>query len=342
MLASGCIGCLEYDTRGKCSCTIMRTLLKVILPTLGLLSLLAVVGYVYIYVLPKGPEKTTPQPLATGKSAFVIDAHRGKGKKSIRVWTYRPPQWTSGDRILFVMHGAGRNAEDYLDTWVDAAAANNALLVAPEFASQFSRIITNDYGEGNLFTFFGVKNPRDEWAFTVVENIFDYVVEQNALTNTSYDIFGHSAGGQFVQRMVMLSPEAKIDTAIAANAGSYLFPDDSINYPYGMNRTGLNQSDVSEAFERHLVILLGELDNTAELGILDQTELGMAQGPHRLARGKTLFSQSAKLAEVKQLVFNWQMETVSGVGHNYSRMSDYAAGVFWKTTEAGNKKEVSE
>jgi pimeloyl-ACP methyl ester carboxylesterase len=320
----------------------MKTLLKVILSTLGLLSLLAVVGYVYIYLLPKGPEKTTPEPLADGKSSFVIDAHRGKGKKSIRVWSYKPRQWTSGDQILFVMHGAGRNAEDYLDTWVDAAEVNNALLVAPEFASQFSRVITNDYGDGNLFTFFGVKNPRDEWAFTVVENIFDYVVEQNGLTNTSYDIFGHSAGGQFVQRMVMLIPYAKINTAIAANAGSYLLPDDSANYPYGMNRTGLNQRDVGEGFKKHLVILLGELDNTADQGILDQTEPAMMQGPHRLARGKALYSQSAELAAANQLVFNWKLEIVKGVGHNFRAMSDYAAGVLWGTTESGNKKTASE
>jgi len=320
----------------------MKTLLKVLLSSLGLLSLLAVVGYVYIYLLPKGPEKTISGPLADGKSSFVIDAHRGKGKKSIRVWSYKPRQWASGDKILFVMHGAGRNAEDYLDAWVDAAQVNNALLLAPEFASQFSRVITNDYGEGNLFTYFGAKNPRDEWAITVVENIFDYVVQQNVLTNTSYDIFGHSAGGQFVQRMVMLSPNAKINTAVAANAGSYLFPDDSVSYPYGMSRTGLDQRDVGEAFKKDLVIMLGELDNTAGQGILDQTEPAMMQGPHRLARGKALYSQAARLAAANQLAFNWKIEIVKGVGHNFRAMSDYGARVLWGTAESGSRERASE
>jgi pimeloyl-ACP methyl ester carboxylesterase len=327
----------EFITGGKCGCITMKSLFKIILLTLGLLSLLAVAGYVYIYVLPKGPEKTAPEPLAEGKSAFVIGAHRGKGKRTIRVWTYKPPQWSSGDQILLVMHGAGRNAEDYLDVWVDAAATNNVLLVAPEFASQFSQVTTNDYGEGNLFTFFGAINPRDEWAFTVVENIFDHVVEQNQLTNTTYDIFGHSAGGQFVQRMVMLSPDARISTAIAANAGTYTFPDDGIDYPYGLNRTEFTQNDIGDGFKKRLVILLGGLDNTADQGILDQTEPAMDQGPHRLARGKALYDQSAKLAADSRLAFNWKLEIVNGIGHSFKGMSEYAAGFLWGTSEAGNK-----
>lgn len=88
------------------------------------------------------------------------------------------------------------------------------MLVAPEFASPFSGITTNDYADGNLFTYFGSRNFREEWAFAVVENAFDYIVEQNNLTNGVYDIFGHSAGAQFVHRVVLLMPEAKIDKAI--------------------------------------------------------------------------------------------------------------------------------
>lgn len=58
------------------------------------------------------------------------------------------------------MHGGGRNADDYLDAWVALAKENNLFVVAPEFENKFSNYATNDYQEGNLFTFFGTSNQK--------------------------------------------------------------------------------------------------------------------------------------------------------------------------------------
>lgn len=157
--------------------------------------------------------------------------YRQSEKKSIKVWTYKPQDWKNEDKIVFVMHGGGRNADDYLDAWVKIAKKNNLFIVAPEFVSKFSKYKTNDYQEGNLFTFFLTKNPKEEWAYTVVENIFDHIKAVNGITNEHYDIFGHSAGGQFVHRMVLLMPESRIGTAIAANSGFYSLPNESLEYP---------------------------------------------------------------------------------------------------------------
>lgn len=83
------------------------------------------------------------------------------------------------------------------------------MLVAPEFENKFYNVVTNDYQEGNLKSYFGWSNPESEWAFTVVENVFDHVNTVNGLSLDRYDIFGHSAGGQFVQRMVALKPHSE-------------------------------------------------------------------------------------------------------------------------------------
>ena len=279
-------------------------------------------GYLYLYVLPTGPDRTEAKPFPVGKDSFVIDAYTHTDRKTIRVWTYKPQQWTPEYPVLFVMHGMGRNAESYLDAWSEIAEQKSMMIVAPEFDSKFYRVVTNDYQEGNLKSYFGRPNPESEWAFTVVENIFDHVNTINGLSLSGYDIFGHSAGGQFVQRMIALKPDARIRKAIAANAGSYTFLDDTVPYPYGLGSVNYN---LGKSFAKQLVVLLGELDNNAEQGQLDQTDSAMKQGAHRLERGTNFFQSSQAAADKQGSDFNWSLQVVPGVGHNYKRMSEAAA-----------------
>ncbi|MDY6926030.1 MAG: hypothetical protein SWN10_02915 [Pseudomonadota bacterium] len=280
------------------------------------------VGYLYLYVLSTGPERTEAKPFATGKDSFVINAYKHTDRKTIRVWTYKPAEWTPADPVLFVMHGMGRNAEDYLDAWTELAEQKGIMLIAPEFASKFYRVITNDYQEGNLKSYFGWQNPESEWAFTVVENVFDHVNTVNGLSLDGYLIFGHSAGGQFVQRMVAMKPQSRINKAIAANAGTYSFMEEEAPYPYGLGDVNYN---LQGSFAKNLVVLLGELDNNAQQGRLDQTEMAMEQGANRLERGANFFQASKTVAGNNGFDFNWQIQVVPDVGHEYKRMSEAAA-----------------
>lgn len=302
-----------------------RTLKKTLLYTLVTLTVLAITGYIYLYVLPKGPDITKKVPISQGTDSFVMYAFKESRKKSIKVWTYMPDAWKNGDKIVFVMHGGGRNADDYRDAWVEIAEENNLFILAPEFENKFAKYTTNDYQEGNLFTFFGTKNPKEEWAYTVVENIFDHVKSVNTITNASYDLFGHSAGGQFAHRMVMLMPNSRVGTAVAANSGFYSFPDEGLRFPYGVKNAGLDFTpDVQKAYKKRLIILLGELDNDPALGIFRTTDLAMEQGGHRLERGTNFFNTSKDLASKNNWTFNWEIDTVKNVGHNYRKMSESA------------------
>ncbi|MGA9590196.1 MAG: hypothetical protein WBV11_10235 [Salegentibacter sp.] len=302
-----------------------RILKKTVLYTISTVLLLSITGYIYLYVLPKGPKITESIPLKNGKDSFVMYAYNNSKRKSIKVWTYKPKNWKNEDKIIFVMHGGGRNADEYLGAWVEIAKENNFLIVAPEFANEFSKYTTNDYQEGNLFTFFGVKNPKEEWAYTVVENIFDHIKSVNNITNEHYDIFGHSAGGQFVHRMIMLMPNSRIETAIAANAGFYTFPDDKLEFPYGFKNTGIDlKSDLQNAYKKRLIILLGELDNDPSLGTFRTTDLAMEQGAYRLERGTNFYNANKELEDKNNWEFNWTIDTIKNVGHNYKKMSENA------------------
>lgn len=298
-----------------------KVLKKVILYTFSILLLLSIAAYTYLYVLPKGPEITENSTISVGIDSFVIYAYKDSERKSIKVWTYKPENWKDKDKIVFVMHGGGRNADDYLNAWVELADKKNLLIIAPEFENKFSKYTTNDYQEGNLFTFFGTKNSKSEWAFSVVENIFDHVKSVNNITNKQYDIFGHSAGGQFVHRMVMLMPDSRIGTAIAANSGFYTLPDEDLEFPYGVKNT---EVDLQKAYQKRLIILLGELDNDPSLGTFRTTDLAMEQGAHRLERGTTFFNANEEWKNKNNWTFNWEMDTVENVGHDYKKMSKNA------------------
>lgn len=303
----------------------MRTLKKIILYILSIILLISISGYVYLYILPKGPIITEITPIKNGKDSYVMYAFKENKKKSIRVWTYKPQTWKNKDKIVFVMHGGGRNAEDYLNAWIEIANENNLLLIAPEFENKFAKYITNDYQEGNLFTFFGTKNPKKEWAYTVIENIFDHIKLVNDITNEYYDIFGHSAGGQFVHRMVMFLPESRIGTAIAANAGVYSFPNENLAFPYGLKNAGIDvNSNIQKAYNKKLIILLGELDNDPGLGTFRTTDLAMIQGLNRLERGTNFYNANRELKNGKNWEFNWRIDTVNNVGHDYIKMSKNA------------------
>jgi pimeloyl-ACP methyl ester carboxylesterase len=298
-----------------------RILKKMALYAFAFLLLLCATGYVYLYVLPKGPKITETRSIQTGKDTIVIQAYKDSKRKSIKVWTYKPESWNDKDKVVFVMHGGGRNADDYLNTWVDLADKHNLLVVAPEFENKFSKYITNDYQEGNLYTFFGSKNPKSEWAYTIIENIFDHIKSVNNITTEQYDIFGHSAGGQFVHRMVMLMPESRIQTAVAANSGFYTLPKEDLPYPYGIKNTG---ADLQESYKKRLIILLGELDNDPSLGTFTTTDLAMKQGAHRVERGTTFFNTNREWKNHNNWAFIWQMDTVRNVGHDYKKMSENA------------------
>ncbi len=81
----------------------------------------------------------------------------------------------------------------------------------------------------------------------------------------------------------------------------------------------------AETYATELTILLGENDNTADQGFLEQTDRAMAQGNFRLDRGQNLFAAARADAEARNVPFEWRVHIVPGVGHNYRAMSEAAA-----------------
>lgn len=187
--------------------------------------------------------------------------------------------------------------------------------------------IRDDYIFGNMFSSSGKINLESEWTFSIIEKLFDKVVHENSLTAANYIIFGHSAGAQFVQRMLLFKPDARIKTAIAANAGFYTLPRSGIGFPYGLGISELKPAMLGSAFSKKLILLLGTADNDPNHKYLKNTPEAIAQGAHRFERGHHFFDTAKSKAEDLGMDFQWELKAVKGVGHNKLRMSESASEV---------------
>jgi hypothetical protein len=143
----------------------------------------------------------------------------------------------------------------------------------------------------------------------------------------TYVIYGHSAGSQFVHRYLYYVPGARVSRYIAANAGWYTLPLAEVDYPYGLSKSGLDDTDLPEIFARPLVILLGREDTDETDENLRRTSEANKQGPNRLARGLTMYRVSKKRAEDLGLQFNWQVFVVKDADHDNAKMAPAAAAI---------------
>lgn len=262
--------------------------------------------------------------LAAGTGSFVYVDKANNPDKPVTVWYHRPEGTDNTVPVVFVMHGVRRNGDTYRDNWIDLADENKFLVVVPEFSKKAFPGSWR-YNMGNVFYAAGGRKPADEWAFTYIESIFETLRRDHKLTAEKYDIFGHSAGSQFVHRMVLFMPNARIRTAIAANAGWYTMVDPKVAMPYGLAETETDTARIRDALGTRLIVLLGEADNDPNHRFLRRATEAMAQGAHRLERGQTFFATARKFAEGIGAPFAWELETVPGVGHSNRKMAPAAA-----------------
>ena len=242
----------------------------------------------------------------------------------IKVWYQTPVRITPATPIVFVMHGVRRDADRYLAEWAPIAARHGFILVVPEF-SQADFPGSRGYNAGFMHEEDGTNRPRSRWSFAVLEPLFDTMKARTGSQAPTYVLYGHSAGGQFVHRYVMLMPEARLGRAIAANAGWYTMPDLESEYPYGLAATPADKASLTRALGKPLTILLGTADTDVTDPNLRRTPEANAQGPHRHARGLNFYRQAQKAAERGGVPFGWRLEEVRGVGHKNREMAVAAA-----------------
>lgn len=267
-----------------------------------------------------------PDPTEKG-GTLQFDSGPDFQGKIIPVHYFIPIGDVSQMPFQIVFHGADRNGKDYLAGWAQKAREYGVIIIAPEFST--SEFNTTQYNEGN-FVVSGNINAPEKTTFALIDQIFEFVKAEFSLNNDRYNIYGHSAGAQFVHRYLQFYDTPKLDKAISANAGWYTFPDESFNFPYGINGLFQDPQLIREKYyQKNLIVFLGTADTLIDNN-LRVTSQANRQGRHRRERGETFYNDNLSQANAAGQNFNWKLEYAEGVGHDHRAMSSIAADILYK------------
>lgn len=281
--------------------------------------------------------------LQEGSGAFLIEGGKGKVEKTIKVFYYRPEDFTKDSKVLLVIPGAGRNGDSYRDAWIEESEKYGVLILSPQYPElaypfeeyhlggiisssnmmeKVSRIENTNQVllDEDGFTF-EMNFDSETYIFNDFDRIFDAVKIELNLTTETYDAFGHSAGGHILHRMAIFHLNSKANKIYAGNSSFYTLPNFDLAYPFGMKNTLIKKDDLKKVFAQQLVVLLGEQDNENETGgTFLRSKTSDNQGLHRLARGNYFYETAKKRAQELDLKFNWKLHIVANTGHNHEEM----------------------
>ncbi|MFY8196947.1 MAG: hypothetical protein ACOVKV_17910 [Novosphingobium sp.] len=285
-------------------------------------ALLLVTGFVTLF---RAPEET-PLVDAPSSARYVFTEWDGP---DLPVYYQVPDKVTRETPVVFVMHGVNRDADRYRDEWADLARKHGFIAIVPQF-SRTDFPGSRGYNTGYFSEADGRPRPRALWSFAAIEPLFDDVRKRFGTGVTRYSIYGHSAGAQFVHRFVLFMPEARIERAVAANAGWYTMPDTRTGFPYGLAETPIDNAALGAVLGKPLTVLLGTADTDREDPDLRKTPEADAQGLTRYARGQAFFASGQAAAAASGVPFGWTRQDVPGIGHSNAGMAAAAAALIAK------------
>ena len=271
----------------------------------------------------------------SGTGRLEINSLQGK---PLTVHVFRPSQFNpQTGRIWFVMHGTGRDATRYLQHAALLAERYQVLALALEFSRK-------DYPSGDAYTLGVVSEGRADaraaaegrWGspltmpYEEIEQTFSAVRAVLQSHQPGYFIFGHSAGAQFVHRLLTFAHCPRVLGAVAANAGWYTLPtmDGKLPpFPYSLRGTPREFNDLRPLLAAPLTILLGTRDTrTSEEDPQLRASAGaIVQGRNRLERGRFYYQHGLQAARHENVRLGWKLQLAEGAGHEVAEVIAPAA-----------------
>jgi pimeloyl-ACP methyl ester carboxylesterase len=243
-------------------------------------------------------------------SSFFEDPQKGKILLSVHGYSGRKDNQRGRKRVK-------RAAE----RWAYLADSNRWVVISPHFDEKRFK---NNYQRLN---FYGVR------ADTRLEDI---VMEAaNMLSGLRADkllLFGFSGGGQFVHRYAAFHP-SRVERAVVAAAGWYLWPDNTLPYPIGIERDSFKnipKPQILKLCQVNLLVLVGEHD--AKQGAFRQQvkghNLNAIQGESRRIRARNWIDALKQFSKLEDEDFKIAIETVPNTGHSISKRLKKMAGKY--------------
>ena len=260
-------------------------------------------------------------------SASLI--RRGNGKHAadiagirLNLFTYRPKG--PPRLLLLVFHGLNRDAGPYRNNARALADRIGAIVITPEFDAERFTIDLYQRGgvaNGSIFV------PPGKRTVDLIAPLVDWARDASGRPDLPHTLLGHSAGGQFLSRVIAFAP-TDATHFIVANPSTWVLPSLTDAVPYGFGDTPEPENALRAYLERPVIALQGQED-TGTHNLASEPE-AVAQGTTRLERGRNAFAKAKAAAEERGWTFGWQLVEVPGVGHNAALMfsSPQAVAIF--------------
>lgn len=276
------------------------------------------------------PDETTEE-ITVGTGIFRFNYQSSDSQIPMDIYYHVPDANLATMPVLFIFHGAGRNAVEYRNAWIEEANNRQIIIIAPKFSStDFPG--GDGYNLGNVFEDGDNPSPdslkpETDWAFSVIEPLFDNVKSKLGNTSGTYNIFGFSAGGQFAHRFMMYKPNARVDKIVASASGWYTVPDSTVEFPYGIGNCPIENISPSNYFSKDMTIQIGTLDNDPNATALRRNSIVDQQGTNRYDRAFYMFNTSKVIAENLGETFNWKIIETPGNDHDNRGAVEQAAEI---------------
>ena len=264
-----------------------------------------------------------------GRASITFDDPAGDPNRPVTLHAYRPQGWASDGQVVLVMHGMGRNGDEYRDFWVEAAEKHRLLIVAPTFPQHLFPT-PETYNNGSVLGGDGALRPAEWRGYRIPARVVAALRDAGLATRPKALIFGHSAGGQFLHRMLSTEPSEMFGAAMAGNPGWFSLPDLDQSFPAGLGGIGVTEADLARLLAFPMTILSGEQDIETSGPSLPSQPEALAQGPHRFARALFYFEAGQREAARRGLPFNWKRVVVPHIGHDGAAMSRAAASLWFE------------
>jgi len=266
-----------------------------------------------------------------GSGSFVYTGYAPFKEKPITVYFYIPPGANAKTPILFAFHGTERIGSATRNAFVNLG--KNCIVLVPEF-SENAFPGGDAYNLGNIFVdgdnpSVASLNKEEDWTFSVLDPIFEYVKTSIQSQVLNYDMFGHSAGAQFAQRFLLFKPQSKIKNAVISAAGWYTMVDSSLRFPYGIKDSPAQNYSFQALFSKNVFVIVGENDNNPNAADLRRNDIVDLQGINRLTRANYFYLQTRNTCLNQGFTYNWKYQIMKNVGHDNLAASAYAASLLY-------------
>ncbi len=211
------------------------------------------------------------------------------------------------NNIVVLVHGISRNAREIIANFSEHMA-KNTLLIAPVFTKEYA----TDYqrlGRKN-------KGPRADYILQAVLN--EISSEHNVKVN-KINLFGFSAGAQFVHRYAFAHPSHVNKVAIVA-AGWFTMPKFDEYYPYGLKLRD-EFTDIDFEMVRFLRVkyrvYVGEKDYLRDKSLNKSKKVDRLQGQSRLERAENWTNEMNQCFKNKSIKNRVSLEILDNVTHDF-------------------------